>query len=124
MLEKYKASVALNNLRIRAHIGVTDKEQNELQDIDVSFRIYFPGIPKACLSDDINDTICYHQMSEIIRKYCAENRVRLLEYLCYQLHTKIKESIEIPAAVWVKVDKCNPPIKNFSGNTSFEYGEL
>jgi dihydroneopterin aldolase len=124
MTKSYNSIVTLNDLLLKANIGVTEVERSCKQDLRLSFKLYFKDKPKACDTDKIEDTICYHEIANIALQYCSENDVKLLEYLCYGLYKKIKSKIGKKVNIWIKIEKCSPPIEGILGGTSFEYSDL
>ncbi len=120
----YNSVISLNDLLIKANLGVTKEERDQLQDIKISFKLLFEKLPKACQTDKLSDTICYHKISNIAYEHCQTNKVHTLEYLCYELYKKVRNEIENNAKIWIKVEKCNPPIEGLVGSTSFEYSDF
>ncbi len=120
----YNSVISLDDLLLKINLGVTDEEMNVPQDVKVSFKIYFKEPPLACSTDNVNDTVCYYKIACIIEEYCNNNKFRLLEYLCMQLHEAVREVVEKDIKIWIRVDKCRPPIKNLLGTTSFEYSDF
>jgi dihydroneopterin aldolase len=121
MKEGYSSVVSLNDLMMKVNIGVTEEERNTVQDIKISFKLFFKTPPLACETDDLNDTVCYHKISGIVEEHCKANKVKLLEYLCLQLHKRVREVVDSSIKIWIKIEKCNPPIEGLVGSTSFEY---
>jgi dihydroneopterin aldolase len=121
MKKFFNSVVSLDSLQMKVNLGVTEEERNVAQDVKISFKLYFETPPKACYSDELKDTICYHEIANIAREHCTGNHVKLLEYLCMQLHAKVRKVVAESIKIWIKVEKCNPPIKGLMGSTSFEY---
>lgn len=124
MNKGYNSVISLNDLLIKVNLGVTEEERKKLQDIKISFKLFFNSLPKACESDDLNDTVCYHKISNIAHEHCKSNSVHLLEHLCYEIYKKVRKEIDGGAKIWIKVEKCNPPIEGLVGSTSFEYSDF
>ena len=121
MKEGYKSAISLDDMLLKVKLGLTDREKDIPQDIKISFKLFFPDAPKACESDNINDTICYYEIFKAIKEHCAQNSYRLLEYLCHQLYKEIRKMADSSIKIWIKIEKCNPPIEGFDGVTAFEY---
>jgi dihydroneopterin aldolase len=124
MHQQYSSVISLNDFHAKVNIGVTEKERNTVQDIKISFKLFFKVPPFACETDDLNDTVCYHKISGIVAEYCKANKVKLLEYFCMQLHKQVRQVVDSSIKIWIKVEKCNPPIEGLVGTTSFEYCDL
>jgi len=124
MDNKYSSTLSLNDLQLEVNLGAGKQERSVKQNILVSFKIFFPKKPKACDNDNVEDTICYFKLSQIIEDYCRNREFHLLEYLCVRLHEQLRSNMKESARLWVRVDKCKPPIENIKGTTSFEYSDL
>lgn len=124
MKEGYNSVISLNDLLLKVNIGVTNEERDRPQDIKISFKLFYKDYPEGCLTDEINETDCYHKISEIASEYCKNNEVKLLEYICFGLHKKIRKVVAEDVKIWVKIEKCNPPIAGMLGGTSFEYADF
>jgi dihydroneopterin aldolase len=124
MKEGYNSIVSLNDLLLKVNIGETKKERDIQQDKKIRFKLFYKNYPEGCITDEITETDCYHKIAEISSNYCHNNNVRLLEYLCFGLHKKIREVVASDVKIWVKIEKCNPPIAGMLGGTSFEYADF
>lgn len=124
MKDGYNYVVSLNDLLIKANIGVTAAEREIPQDIKISFKLLFNKMPKACETDDIADTVCYHEIAQIALSHCNNEKVKLLECLCFGLYKKIRNVVASDIKIWIKTEKCNPPIEGMLGGTCFEYSDF
>jgi len=124
MKEGYNSVVSLNDLLIKANIGVTNEERDVPQDVKISFKLFYKDRPEGCKTDNIEDTVCYHKIANIVSNYCKVNKVSLLEYLCFELHKKIREVAPDNIKIWLKAEKCNPPIEGMLGGACFEYADF
>ncbi|MCE3231965.1 MAG: FolB domain protein [Rickettsiaceae bacterium] len=123
-MKEFSSVISLNDLLLKVNLGVTEEERNVKQDIKISFKLFFKNPPKACESDSLEETICYHDISRIVDQHCHESKVKLLEYLCFQLHKEVRKIVSEDIKIWIKVEKCNPPIEGLIGTTSFEYSDF
>lgn len=121
MLNKYSSIISLDNMKVSMSIGLSDEERSEKQDIILSFKLFYNKPPKACETDNIDDTSCYYQIYKIADNYCNNNSIKLLEHLCYELYKQIRKVVNDDIKIWVKAEKCKPPIDNFFGTSSFEF---
>ncbi len=120
----FASVISLNDLKILINLGVSKKERSKEQEVNISFKFFFLDKPEGCVTDNIKDTICYHQISDIINNFCKEKEFNLLERLCISLFNTIRPEIHESVKIWIQIEKCNPPIKNLNGTTSFEYTDL
>jgi len=120
----YPAILALDRLHLMLSLGVTEEERKVPQSVHLYLRVFFPTLPPSCLNDKLDDTICYDKIVQQVQEYCRNKEFRLLEYVCFQLHTHLRSSIDPSIKLWLKIVKCNPPIKDMEGPTSFSYGDM
>lgn len=123
MQNNYSSIVSLDDLKVSMSIGLSEQERSVKQDINLSFKLYYTEKPKACESDNISDTNCYYEVYKIAYNFCQNNSVKLLEFLCFQIYKEIREITTEDIKIWIKAQKCKPPIENFSGTSSFEYSD-
>ena len=124
MSNKNSGILTLENLQLDVNLGVGEDERKQKQKVNFSFKIFFTELPKGCYSDDIDDTFCYFEISNITKDFCKNKEFKLLEYLCVCLHAKIKGKIGNEVGLWLKVEKCSPPVEGLIGTTAFEYQDF
>ena len=116
--------ISVNSFKVSVNLGASQEERKLPQDVLISIKLYFNEAPKACFSDELEDTICYFKICETIKKYCADKEFKLLEYLNFSLYKQIRNNIDDNIKIWIKTEKAKPPIENLIGTTSFEYSDL
>ena len=78
--------IFLSGVKLKAHIGVTEEERNELQEL----------INKNPFEeDDLSVTIDYAAIEEIIRQETENSNFKLLESLGEKIITHIKSAFQI-----------------------------
>ena len=100
--------VELTGLSIYTHHGVTDAEQEVGQrlEIDVSFDV--PDCD-AILTDRVEDTIDYGDVTDIVALAATERRYRTLERLCHVIGERLAERYGCDS-VRVRAAKPEPPL--------------
>jgi len=100
--------VELTGLSIYTHHGVTDAEQEVGQrlEIDVSFDV--PDCD-AVLTDRVEDTIDYGDVTDIVALAATERRYRTLERLCHVIGERLAERYGCDS-VRVRAAKPEPPL--------------
>lgn len=97
-------TVFIEGLKTQAIIGIYDWERESRQplifDIDMDLPIY-----QAALSDDINDTVDYKQVSDEIIALVTESRHELLETLCEAICQHILINHHAVQLIRLKVSK-------------------
>jgi dihydroneopterin aldolase len=120
----FSSVLSLSELNLPINLGITDDEMRNKQEVSISFKFFFKDKPLGCKTDNIKDTVCYHEISNLVKEYCENKEFRLLEYICYGLYNKIKAAIPPNIKIWIRIEKCNPPIEQLVGSTSFEYTDV
>ena len=102
--------ITIKNLKLFAFHGVNPEEkengQNFFIDID-----YFVDIDKACMSDDIDDTVSYAKVVKVIRAAFTESKYNLIEKAAQAVADAIFESFEAVRRVEITLKKPEAPVK-------------
>lgn len=112
----------LNAFELSLHLGWSENERSQKQTILVDINLQFPEMPKACLTDELNDTYCYHTLINHILEQVETKEFRLIEHLGHTLYTLIKKTIPDSTHLHIVVYK-NLAVVGLSGKAVFEYGE-
>ena len=110
--------VELRGISIYTHHGVTDAEQEVGQrlEIDVSFEV--PDCD-AVLTDRLDDTVDYAEVSDIVALAATERSYRTLERLCHVICERLVERFGA-RAVRVRAAKPEPPLPVTLGEVAVE----
>lgn len=100
--------ITLTNLRFHALHGVMPQEQVAGNDYSVSLRIRFDA-GKAMLTDDVNDTINYAEVYQIVHEEMMHPN-RLIEHVAHCIADHIAQAFPTLSAIDIKLVKLNPPI--------------
>lgn len=88
----------VENLELMVHLGWSDEERRRVRRVLINIEFILNELPKAVVSDDLQDTpVCYHKIEMILRREIEDNEFKLLEYLGYRCYELIKEAL--PAGV-------------------------
>ncbi len=80
--------IELRGLRLSARCGVLPEERERAQPLEVDLDLYVDLAP-AGQSDDLDDTVDYGAVCELVEKVCAAGAPRLLEHLANSLATRV-----------------------------------
>ncbi len=99
--------IYLENLRLHAYHGVMEQERNIGNDYVVNISVEYP-IEKACLSDDVNDTLNYAILAEIVK---AEMNTpsNLLENVAHRIGNNILSRFPLAESATIDIKKIAPP---------------
>lgn len=110
-------SLEIKQLFLQINIGVEQEERDVPQEIEFYFKISFAKMPESCLSDNIEDTICYDKLIFSIKQFLNGKTYKLIENLGFEIHNFLKT--QIPGQIiLVRVSK-KPKIIGFTGECSF-----
>lgn len=113
----------LNNLEFPVRLGWGSDERAGFQMVSINIELVFPEPPAACQNDRLEDTICYHRLTEQLRDYLGGQSFRLIEYLTRELYCRLRELL--PAGIGIQVQTTKKPaIKELTQGVSFTYGDL
>jgi 7,8-dihydroneopterin aldolase/epimerase/oxygenase len=117
-------TLTLKGLRCEAKVGWTELERSIPQSVDIDVSIRFSELPPACYSDELTHTICYADLTKLIKERLSEQSFKLIERMAYKIHQAIQVRLTSKSLCWVRVTKLKPPVPDLHGNTSFSYGDF
>ncbi len=99
--------IYINDLRFHAFHGVMQQERLTGNDYSVDLRVGY-DVSSAMLSDDVNDTINYAGLYEIVRQEMSVPS-QLVERVAFRIADRISRRYPDVSRMDVKVTKLNPP---------------
>ena len=115
-MHKENSQLSIIDYELSVHIGISAKERELKQKILVSIMINFKNFPRATITDNVNDTLCYHNICDKL-KLLNDKVFSTIEYLCQQVYNLLYEIIE-PNYFQLEVRKF-PVIENLKGSVKF-----
>jgi dihydroneopterin aldolase len=112
----------IKDLALNLHLGWPEKERLEKQTVSVDIEIQLSEPPKACTTDQLDDTFCYADLINDMRDQVTNRSYRLLEHLCHDIYHHIKPRLPSYATIQVRVTK-HPMIDDLNGGICFSYGD-
>ncbi len=100
--------IELRGLRASGVCGALPEEQSRAQPIEIDLDVE-ADLSRACVSDDLDDTIDYGALCEIVERLVTEDRFTLLERLAERI-AEIVLGDERVQVVTVAVRKLRPPV--------------
>lgn len=116
------ASILIQGLELKINLGWTPDEQAKVQTIMLNITLAFLEPLPACLSDNLDDTICYDQLIRKIKSALAAKHFRLIEHVGFEVYQLIKNTIPIQTHVTTQITK-KPKIEGLTGGVTFSYGD-
>ena len=114
------ATIRITNLRLRTIIGANDWERDVRQDIILNISIEFDA-RKSRISDQLEDTIDYKNVTKAMREKVETSEYFLLERLADAVLEIIMADDRVQTAA-VKIDK--PGALRFADSVSLELSQV
>lgn len=106
-------SIIVRDLRVKAHVGVTEEERSDAQLLVISLVLY-TDLRKAGMSDDLADTVDYGRVTAEVEELVVSTQTALLESLAEKIAGHIAAMPGING-VSVEIAKDAPPIEQDVG---------
>lgn len=107
-MELENSYINLLGLRFHAYHGVLSQERIVGNDYSLDVRVKY-DLSKAMISDDVNDTLNYATVFELIRQEMQIPSC-LLEHVAYRLGDRLFKSFPEIEYVEIRLTKKNPPM--------------
>ena len=75
------AILDIHKLRLLVHLGCTEGERKNTQPVDVDVSLRFSGLPVGGETDSLKDTVCYAELSQIMKETVKGKHFALVEKL-------------------------------------------
>lgn len=116
-----KTRIVLHKLELSIHLGWPESERLLKQNVMVDIDIHFSEPPRACLTDQLEDTYSYETLSNAIKEKITSRQFRLIEHLGHEIYQHVKILLPKATLVTICITK-KPPILNLA-EVSFWYGD-
>jgi dihydroneopterin aldolase len=100
--------IYVKNIRLHAFHGVLEQERIVGNDYVVSISVEVPD-EKACVSDQVQDTVNYAEIAQLVREVMSVP-CNLLESVAHKIGIKILQQYPMAIAADVDVMKVAPPM--------------
>ena len=114
-----KSKIILEDIKIYAYHGVLPEEAIIGNHYVVNLEVH-SDLEKASQSDDLNDTINYAEINEIIHQE-MEIRSQLLEHVIGRIINKIEKQFPEITFIKIKLTKKIPPMRGEMKGVSLEF---
>jgi len=120
--KKYYTKLHIRKLKLNVNLGWRTPERKLKQSIELDLEISFPLPPTACVTDNLDETICYAELIETLHKKIRTKKYRLVEHLCAEIYTIVKSSLPKKSKLKVRLTKY-PKIQGLINGVCFDYGD-
>jgi len=114
-----KSKIILEDIKIYAYHGVLKEEAIIGNHYVVNLEVH-SDLEKASQSDDLDDTINYAEINEIVHQEMAV-RSQLLEHVIGRIITKIENQFPKITFIKIKLTKTIPPMPGEMKGVSLEF---
>ena len=111
-----KDIIRIHDLRVSTRVGVGDIERAHPRGLLINVELR-TDTTAAGVSDNLGDTINYHEVASLVAEVVRSTEARLLEYIAERIATVLKEKYG-KVGVTVTVAKEHPPIEEDIGAVS------
>lgn len=122
-MNQLQSSLYINGFELHVHLGLSDEERAQPQTVVLDIQLKFSEPPKACATDQLEDTYCYSTLTQWIAKQLQEKQFHLLEHLAHEIYQLIKNHISDQTQIQLCITKF-PPIAGLTGGASFAFGDF
>lgn len=118
------SSLSLAGLRVPVKIGCSADERQHPQSIRFDIHFRFPAVPEGCLTDDLNDTLCYFKVSQTVEEICSRSHYCLIEKLGAEILKTLRQSLLKGVQMQIRITKEKPAyMPNLGEGASFTLGD-
>lgn len=114
-----KSKIILEDIKIHANHGVL-LEEALIGNYYIINAEFHADLEKASESDDLNDTINYAEINDIIHQQMAI-RSELLEHVIGRIINKIEKAFPQITFIKIKLTKTKPPMRGEMNGVSLEF---
>ena len=115
-----QSSLQVVDYSLRVNLGITADERATPQEVRFSLDLSFATPPRACMTDNISDTVCYFALCQALKQLVDGREFSTIEGLAQQAFTRVLELLPGDVTLLLKLHKVKPPIKDLLGGTFFE----
>ncbi len=101
--------IVIKGLHCSVRVGVRKEEQEVRRNCEVDVALFF-DLSKAGKSDQLEDTVNYSKVIDMILDHSAKVQFKLLEAFAYYLFEQIFKNT-VAERIHLRVKKMNPPIE-------------
>lgn len=115
--------LSVEGIEVQSHIGCSEDERADPQELRLDVYIRFPAFPKAAVSDSLSETVCYTEITRIIVDYFQNHQMQLIETAAYECYSRLK-TLD-PDTQWcIRLNKVRPPVPAIKSGTQFICGDF
>lgn len=118
---KTTSELQIKGLKLSLFLGWPQEERIREQVVLIDIRVMFPIPPKACETDHLEDTFCYHELTTMLREKTHGRHFHLIEHLSRELFNLVIPLLPSESQLEITITK-HPNIEGLTGGVCFRYG--
>lgn len=115
--------LTVRGIKLAIHLGCTADERLKPQAVEIDVSIRFDPPPRGMVTDRLEDTVCYSTLVDAIKAVVAGREFSLVEYLATEIFHALRQIVEPPNKLRVRVLKVAPPIPELTRGAEFTVGD-
>ncbi len=116
------SQLSINQLNLFVSLGWPENERLDKQAILLDAKVTYPTPPKACDTDQLEDTVCYSDLINALRPPLEAKTFHLIEHLAQDAYDILKSMLPLGSLITVSVLK-HPAILGLAGGVTFSLGD-
>lgn len=114
----------IRDLVVGVRLGCEAEERRVPQEVAFTVAFRFHLQPEACHSDELADTVCYADVSQLIEDVIRDREFHLIEYLAAEIFTRLSARFESRALLRLQVHKLRPPVDGLRGGSIYRISQF
>lgn len=106
----YMDSIILKNIKLYGYHGVLSSERENGQYFKIDIELFL-DLKKAGESDNLEDTVDYSKVYDIVKRINENNKFRLIERFAHVISQEIMSTYKEVKEVVVCIKKLSAPVK-------------
>ena len=117
------ARMLVQGFSFQCHLGCLPSERELRQEVRLSLDIRFPSLPRACESDQLEDTVCYAKLCQSVKGLTEGKSYSTVEHLALEIHKELRKAIPEGCTWSLDIHKVHPPVEGLRGGVHFRLEE-
>lgn len=114
-----RSRLTINGFSTKVSLGCSPEERSAPQEVVFDIQFPFNEPPPGEKTDQLEDTLCYSDVCEVILGTLENESFQLVENIAYRVSEAFKNKYE-QRDFYLRVHKVRPPIPNLKGGVSYE----
>ena len=117
-------ALRIEDYTVPVRLGCGEPEREVPQEVRFTVEVRFDAAPPGAVSDRIEETVCYADLCDALKRLCQDREFRLIERLALQAYQVVRELVSSADQVALRIHKVRPPIENLRGGSQYRIGDF